>query len=228
VSGGLAIFAKTPGLSPAKTRLAAEIGTETAERFYRLALEAVEDSVAGFLEQRPDWTACWAVAEAEGAADPRWQRFGARHTGEGGLGRRMARVYEALRRRYGRALLIGTDSPQLTPADLASAVAAFDTADLVLGPAADGGFWLLGGRRRIPLFVWQRPRYSTEQALSDLETGLNKVGLAAPRRLGRLCDVDSAADLAELRASMPEAPNPAQRRLTAWLETRARQPGESG
>lgn len=219
MSGGLAIFAKTPGLTPAKTRLAAEIGREAADAFYRLALEAVEESVAGFLAAHPDWTACWAVAEAEGTADPRWRRFGARHTGEGGLGRRMAQVYDALRQAHGRALLIGTDSPQLTPGHLESAAAALAQADVILGPAEDGGFWLVGGRRRIPTNVWQVPRYGTAQAMADFEGSLSAAGLGMPERLTRLQDVDEAGDLAGLAASMPAAPSPAQRRLAEWLTT---------
>ncbi len=216
MSGAIAIFAKTPGLTPAKTRLAAAVGTSAAEAFYRLALKAVEATVAAVLDRHPGWTARWAVAEPHGVNDPRWAGFGARHTGDGGLGTRMARVYEHLRQDHGRALLIGTDTPQMTSRHLDAAIDALAGDDLVIGPASDGGFWLVGGRVPIREEVWTRPRYSGPCARGDLLAALAATGLPQPASLATLTDVDEIADLAVMLAEMPRAPGPAQAACIAW------------
>lgn len=217
MSGAIAIFVKTPGLTPAKTRLAAGIGTEAAEAFYLHALDAARTTVGEFLKRHPDWIARWAVAEAAGVEEPRWRRFGARHTGPGGLGERMWRVHEGLRRIHGQVLLIGADCPQMTPRHLAAAARALARHDTVFGPAADGGFWLFGARRAIPRAVWESPRWSGPHALADFAGALHEAGLPDAARLATLTDIDEAADLARLPAEMPRRPSPAQRRLMDWL-----------
>ena len=216
MSGAIAIFAKTPGLTPAKTRLAATLGTAAAEEFYRLALEAVEVTVAQALDRHPEWTARWAVAEAHGIDDPRWAGFGAQHTGEGDLGTRMARTYEGLRRAHGRAILIGADAPQMTAGHLETAIYMLEAQDFVVGPASDGGFWLIGGRVPIPAEVWGHPRYSGPHALGDLLASMQTAGLPRPARLATLSDVDELADLTAMCAEMPPDPTVPQRACIAW------------
>lgn len=218
MSGAIAIFAKTPGLTPAKTRLAAGIGTAAAEAFHLHALDAVEATVGDFLKRNPDWIARWAVAEAEGVDVPRWQGFGARHTGPGELGERMWRIHEGLRRVHGRVLLIGADCPQMTPRHLDAAARALDRHETVFGPATDGGFWLFGARRAIPKAVWGVPRWSSPHALADFVAALAGADLPEAARLATLTDVDEAADLARLPDEMPRRPTSAQRRLTVWVE----------
>ena len=81
--------------------------------------------------------------------------------------------------------------------------AAFDAlgdADAVLGPAEDGGYWLIGLKRsprRKPIRLFEGVRWSTEHALADTEAGLAGLRIA---RLETLRDVDDARDLAALRA----------------------------
>ncbi|MEB3261162.1 MAG: TIGR04282 family arsenosugar biosynthesis glycosyltransferase [Cyanobacteriota bacterium] len=65
--------------------------------------------------------------------------------GEGSLGVRLRRQVERARREaVGAVLLIGSDLPRVSPADLLAAFAALRRRPLVVGPAADGGYWLLG------------------------------------------------------------------------------------
>ncbi|GAK34072.1 transferase 1, rSAM/selenodomain-associated [alpha proteobacterium Q-1] len=217
MSGAIAIFVKTPGLTPAKTRLARGIGTAQAEDFYHHSLDCVAFSVARFLKPRKDWIARWAVAEAEGVEDPRWRDFGARHTGPGTLGERMWRVYEGLRRVHGQVFLIGADAPQMGARHLKAAQQALEEQDFVFGPAHDGGFWLFGGKRPIPKPLWLAPRYSTAHARADFIDALKANAFPAPAMLDFLNDIDEAEDLAALTHEMPATRSPAQRRLMAWL-----------
>jgi len=219
MSGAIAIFAKTPGLTPVKTRLAAGIGQPAADEFYALCLNAVERSVQDFLAGRADWVGRWAVAEKAGVENPRWAALGARHTGEGDLGRRLWRIYEGLRFVHGRVLLIGTDSPQITPQRLAQAADLLQSTDFVLGPARDGGFWLFGGRRAVPKTVWDAPAYGGGEVTHDLTAAMADVGLAAPQMLDTLTDVDERDDLDRLVQEMPDTPSDAQRTLREWVQS---------
>ncbi len=71
--------------------------------------------------------------------------------GSGGLGLRMQRqLQRAWREGTGQVVLIGSDLPELQPADLLAAFQALERVPLVLGPATDGGYWLIGLARSAP------------------------------------------------------------------------------
>lgn len=219
MSVGLAIMVKTPGHSPVKTRLAADIGSEAAESFHRLAATAVAEVVADACIRAPALQACWAVAEREAIDAPLWQRFPRMLQGEGDLGARMRLVHDALRARHGAALLIGADAPQLCSDDLLAAVAAVHAHDRVIGPSLDGGFWLFGSRTAVADTAWETTPWSQPQTR---ECFIAALGTPPPRALRTLRDVDTAADLAPLRAALDAlpAPTPAQRVLATWLRGR--------
>jgi rSAM/selenodomain-associated transferase 1 len=216
---GLAIMVKTPGHSPVKTRLAADIGSEAAETFHRLAAAAVAEVVADACTRAPALQAHWAVAEADAIDAALWRRFPRIAQGEGDLGARMRHVHETLRTRHGAALLIGADAPQLCSDDLLAAVAALHAHDRVIGPSVDGGFWLFGGRTAVADAAWETTPWSQSQTRARF---LAALGATAPHALRSLQDVDTATDLAPLRAALDAlpAPTPAQRALAAWLRDR--------
>lgn len=219
MSIGLAILVKTPGHSPVKTRLAADIGTEAAETFHRLAATAVAEVVADACARAPALQACWAVAERGAVDAPLWRRFPRILQGEGDLGARMRRVHDALRARHGAALLIGADAPQLRSEDLCAAIAALATHDRVIGPSLDGGFWLFGSCTEVADAAWETTPWSQPQTRTRF---LAALGAPAPQALRSLQDVDTAADLAPLLSALDAlpAPTPAQRALAAWLRER--------
>ena len=234
MSPGLALFVKTPGRSPVKSRLWPAIGREAAEALYLDCTTAVSEIALG-LQGEGRAQAYWAVAEAErdGEADVAtashsWQSLPVVAQGDGGLGERMAQVYATLRARHGAALLIGTDLPQLSTEALANAARALvdGQADLVLGPSEDGGFWLVGGRVELPLAAWTAPRYSTPDARSDFLAALPQ-GLRV-QTLDTAHDLDEPEDLAGVaaaQAALPrrtEAQERVSRRLDALLATMAR------
>lgn len=215
----VAVFVKTPGLSPVKTRLAQGIGPERAAAFYGLACGAVREVIEAARKEAPPVQGHWAVAEA--GAEPAWRDLPAVAQGEGGLGTRLAVVYEAMRAqdRFGAAVLVGADAPQISPATFALTRAALeDGADFVLGPAADGGFYLFAGRRPLPAELWESVPYSQGGTAAALKQRLALMGRVTA--LGRLTDVDTAADLAAARAELAVLPypTPTQIDLMVWLD----------
>src|SRR6185369_1784929 len=78
----------------------------------------------------------------------------------------MARPFRALP--PGPVIVIGTDIPGLTPDHVAVAFRRLASAEFVIGPATDGGYWLFGARRRpLPRGVFAGVRWSTADALVD-------------------------------------------------------------
>lgn len=216
MSTAIAIFAKTPGLSPCKTRLATSIGAEAAEAFYRLSLNAIESLTA---ELAPlGYDSVWTLAEAEGVAHPFWAGKPTRYAGDGSLGARLHHTYASLLQDYDRVMLIGADAPQLAPAYFAAASDALDSNDYVAGPATDGGFTLFAGKAPIAQKIWQSTPYSVVETLDALTAQLG-----AHHRLAPLTDVDVHADLATLAAQMPASPNAAQAKILRWIDRHKKQ-----
>ena len=113
----------------------------------------------------------------------------------GGLDERLAAAFAAV---PGPALLIGMDTPQLTPGQLA---VDWEAADAWFGPAADGGFWGLGLRRPDAALVRGVPM-STADTGAVQRARLHAAGLRVAE-LPRLRDVDTAADAAAVARQAP-------------------------
>ena len=185
----LVVFLRAPRLGRVKSRLAAGIGALAALRFYRLATERLLRRVAN--DRR--WRCHIAITPDGAARAPRSWRVAAcyRGQGSGDLGRRMARVFRELP--PGPVVIIGSDIPAITPAHIAAAFRALGNHQTVFGPATDGGYWLVGLRRRprAPRRLFERVRWSSEHALADTLAGLPR-GMSVAL-LGTLEDVDDAA-----------------------------------
>lgn len=201
-AGALAVFVKTPELSPVKTRLAADIGQKKALRVYEALLAR---SAAMMREVRRAGVAvCWAVGEAEGVRHARWKEFPAIHTGEGDLGERLHNVYSTLQAQYGRVALAGSDCPQLSAETVCAALARAH-GRVVVGPSEDGGFYLFVAARRIPERVWLGAPYSQADTLSSL---LCLLAPAEVETLVPLPDVDDACALSRIPPGLLPADAP--------------------
>ncbi len=218
MSAALAIFVKTPGLSPVKTRLAKIIGSSHAGDFHNQAAHCVQQSAALALAG-VSGSGYFAVAEKKALDHSQWQSWPVLWQGEGGLGDKMFTVYQTLRRRHGAAVLIGADIPQVRPAMLLNALAALatDSPTWVYGPSADGGFWLIGGNCPIPEAVWTSVRYSQADTGEQFLAGLAKVG--AGLTLPVLNDIDEFEDLVLLHQTFTQETQwlCEQVRLGRWL-----------
>ena len=220
----IAVWVKTPGYSPAKTRLAKAIGTPAAETFYRLAVDVVRELVNDACRLAPGLFApYWAVAEGTVDAQGCWSGFPVVAQGEGGLGERLAHVYALLEPVHTAVLFIGADSPQLSPEALVhvgTLLAAPDLApEFVLGPAADGGFYLFGGRVTLERAAWTGVTYSASTTMAELVVALEQKGRV--RLLPTEFDVDTIDELFLLRdALMSETGGGSARNaLREWLVT---------
>ncbi len=214
----VAIFVKTPGHSPVKTRLADGIGSALAAEFHRRAASAVGAVAhAAGSDIRPHW----AVAEREALAHPAWRAFPTVWQDDGDLGTRLDRVYAALLERHGSVLLIGADAPQVTPALLRDAARTVRNGGppYAVGPATDGGFWLFGGRAPVPPDVWHSVAYSRADTGARLAEALQRFGSIS--WLPALADTHEALDLPALASALRclRGPLPEQATLGDWLRT---------
>lgn len=221
MSGAIAVFVKTPGLSPVKTRLAVKLGQENAEAFHLASSRSVS-SVVQALSQLDDVKSYYAVAEELALTHDYWQDLPCLWQGEGGLGERMAHIYQTLLVKHDFVILVGADIPQMTAAELLAAstwLTHNEQARLAFAPSDDGGFWLFGGNRNIPHTIW------TEVSYSEADTGIQfhrKIQqLGEIKTLVSLRDVDEVADLIPLRNALLNLinPLPAQQQLVSFLDT---------
>ena len=205
----IVIFVKTPGISPLKTRLAATVGQEKAEDFYRLSLKSITSTL-----KEIDITPYWAVGEIQGLNDPLWNQFNIMHTGEGNLGDRQNHVYNELLKTFEAVFLIGGDAPQLSQSIIEEAISQLKSHDYVIGPATDGGYYLLGGRKEISTTVWSGTPWSHERTRETLISKLD----STPYQLESLTDVDTESDLEMMLSEMPFDINANQQKLKNWIK----------
>ncbi len=219
MKGALAIFAKTPGISPVKTRLAADIGVEKAEEFYHLSLKSIEEVASRAQEiSENNLTPYWALAEEKSGTNALWQKFPTIWTGEGDLGNRLHNIYSNLLKTHDFVVMIGSDSPQLTPELLIDASKLLAKNNCVIGSSIDGGFYLFAAKIVIAKNIWMDVKYSEDTTLDQLVKQLNKHDISA-EILSKQGDVDTIADLEDLMRSLEDNDNllPAQMNLQKWL-----------
>ena len=186
----LVIFLKEPRPGRVKTRLARDLGTVRAAWWFRHQAARLLRRVAR--DRR--WQTVLAVTpDPEGMASRVWPRDLARWPqGPGDLGARMARAFAAMP--PGPVIVLGADIPGVTARHLAEGFRLLGRHDAVLGPAEDGGYWMIGLRRSraVPAGLFRGVRWASADALADTMASLAAldVGLAATLR-----DVDEAADL---------------------------------
>lgn len=189
----LIIFAKAPIPGYAKTRLARALGDAAAARLAeRMLMETLKNAIAADIG--PVELCC-----APDDAHPAFRRAAAEHgieltlQGEGDLGMRMQRALARNLNRRQRALLIGTDAPGLGPLHLRSAAEALHVRPAVLGPAADGGYVLIGLSQPIPA-LFDGIDWSTSQVMAQTRARLQRHGIDCAE-LPMLADVDEPEDL---------------------------------
>jgi rSAM/selenodomain-associated transferase 1 len=190
----LLVFLKAPRPGQVKTRLAAEVGGEAAARLYRALAERVLAQTAPLADDAYRRVVFFAPADArdEVAAWLPGETLVAQEDSD--LGQRMDAAFAAaFARGASRAVLVGSDVPRLSRAHVLEALAALESRPLVLGPATDGGYYLVGLRERRPELFRDIPWGTASVRTATLERAAS-LGLDV-HLLEPLRDVDTAADL---------------------------------
>lgn len=189
----LVVIAKAPVPGRSKTRLCPPCSPEQAAELADAALADTLAAVAAAPARRRLLAVDGALRRAPDGLEIVPQ------VGSG-LGERLA---NALTAAGGPALVIGMDTPQISPVDLARAAArlAQPDVDAVLGPAPDGGYWALGMREPAPAAFVGVPMSTSETCAAQLrklrELG-SRVALLSPHR-----DVDTIADARAVARAFP-------------------------
>lgn len=197
-AGHLILFTRWPQAGATKTRLIPALGAEGAAHLQRrmsettfAALRACCLATGSSLEVR--------VSGASDTAVRQWLP-GADHyadQGAGDLGARLDRaITEAFARHPGPVTVVGADCPALRPTHLTTALRALPGHDLVLGPATDGGYYLIGCNRPQPELFTAMP-WGTARLLRETLARATTLGLTH-LLLEPLSDVDRPQDLAHL------------------------------
>jgi rSAM/selenodomain-associated transferase 1 len=194
----LIVIAKEPLPGRVKTRLTPPF---TPEQGALLAEAALSDTLAAVAAA----PAARRVVALAGSAGP-WLRPGLEVIAQrgGALGERLACAFaDCYAGLAAPMVLIGMDTPQVTPALLGEAAAPLVTgeADAAFGPAADGGFWLLGLRRPDAALLAGVPMSTSETGRRQLER-LTAAGLRV-RYLPCLTDVDTVAEAEAVARQVP-------------------------
>ena len=198
-SDRLIVFAKAPRLGSVKTRLAANLGEAAALAAYCEMISCVLRNLHN-LHSLGSLTLCITPDESLNEfgrwAQPEWRVW---PQGDGDLGSRLARAFaRAFQEGAQRIAVIGMDCPYVRIDHIRAAWRTLATSDLVLGPAKDGGYWLIGLSRVAPqLFSempWSEPTL-LESTLAAARSQNLRVGL-----LETLADIDTVEDWHEYQA----------------------------
>jgi len=184
----LIIFIKNPEKGKVKTRLAADVGDEQALRIYRALLAHTRKVALAVSVDRLLFYDQYIVEQDD------WPHtdFDKHVQVTGDLGARMEAAFsEALGQRE-KAVIIGSDCASLTPDIVQQAFSALDHADAVIGPAMDGGYYLLGLKTLIPE-IFRNMTWSTGQVFQETTDRL-KAGAHSYALVDKLSDIDYATD----------------------------------
>jgi hypothetical protein len=200
----LALFARWPEPGRVKTRLSPALPAALACDLYRALLaDALAAAAASPADAR---SLHWAEAPAGHAADPAPGGFEVRDQRGADLGERLEHATSELLGAPGaRVLVIGADCPDLDAARIAAGFAALKRTELVLGPARDGGYYLIGLARPASA-LFRGVDWGTSRVLAQTRERARALELSVTE-LEPLDDLDTPADLARwaARAAVGEA-----------------------
>jgi rSAM/selenodomain-associated transferase 1 len=168
----LIILLRNPQLGCVKTRLAAKIGDEGALRVYNALLDYTRSLTceinssrllfySNFIDNNDSWD----------------DRLFIKFLQEGNsFGARMCRAFKAALKEHDKAVIIGSDCIELTPDIIEDAFNKLNEFDIVIGPAKDGGYYLLGLKKVYPeLFL--NKEWSTSSVFDDTLADIKKLGV---------------------------------------------------
>ncbi|MBK9583754.1 MAG: TIGR04282 family arsenosugar biosynthesis glycosyltransferase [Saprospiraceae bacterium] len=200
----LIVFVKNPVLGEVKTRLAASLGEQRALDIYNELLAITRENIANlgcqkhvffgsFIEDDVIWEEAFLSKNIQDG---------------GGLGERMESAFYRIFRSESdpvKAVLIGSDCPELTSVNINQAFELLDTSDVVLGPALDGGYYLIGMKKNHPA-IWLEIDWSTDRVYQQTIDKINKFNLSYSV-LPVLQDIDTQDDWSDYLSRRGEKGN---------------------
>lgn len=192
----LLIFTRNPELGKCKTRLAAKVGDQNALDIYKFLLtHTVEITKNLNVEKQVHYSV--AIREND-----IWNNaiFAKRLQTGADLGERMLNAFaQGFSDGFQNIIIIGSDMYDMDQSDLENAFAELEKHNFVIGPAIDGGYYLLG-MRKLNTFIFQNKNWGTETVLEDTLTDLKneKVKLMEAKN-----DVDYYDDIKDIEAFQP-------------------------
>ncbi len=200
----LIVFVKNPVLGEVKTRLAASLGEHRALDIYNELLEITRENITNlgcqkhvffgsFIEDDVIWEEAFLSKNIQDG---------------GGLGERMESAFYRIFRSESdpvKAVLIGSDCPELTSVNINQAFELLDTNDVVLGPALDGGYYLIGMKKNHPA-IWLEIDWSTDRVYQQTIDKINKFNLSYSV-LPVLQDIDTQEDWSDYLSRRGEKEN---------------------
>ena len=188
----LIIFVKNPVLGKVKTRLAASLGSQKALEIYQKLLEHTAN-ITGLLPTEKAVFYSDFIDENDLWDPAIYQK---QQQSPGDLGERMAAAFDwGFQSGYKKVCIIGSDCFELTPEIILNAFQELDTRDAVLGPARDGGYYLLG-LKQLRKVLFERKSWGTDTVASDTLRNFRSLDWSYSL-LRPLTDVDEEQDLGE-------------------------------
>lgn len=189
--------APVPGL--VKTRLIPALGERSACDLYMQLLDRMQGTLQAVINQSESQAAVWVAGDSEHETFKPWKSFASfyQQPSEGDLGVRMAMAVQSSLARGYTPILIGVDVPDLDEGYLLDCLKQLEHSDVVISPAEDGGYGLLG-MKQFHSELFQHKAWGTETVFRDTELDLAALKLQnnlSAAILPEVWDVDEPADV---------------------------------
>ena len=207
-SVALAVFVKTPSISPVKTRLAKSIGENNANQVFHFLLDITRSILQDLVSRELGVEIYWALAEKDSLDNDMWSDYPTLWQGEGELGEKLFNIQSQLFKRHQHIIFIGADAPFLTSSIISEAIFRLrnytypqskahtlsqQPSDVIIGPSLDGGFYLYAASIQRSLEQWTKVIYSNSNTTNEL---LASFGITKTTHfLRELYDIDTLEDL---------------------------------
>lgn len=192
----LIIFVRNPEWGSIKTRLAKDVGNDTALRIYKYLLSRTRKVTRQAKAEHKFLFYDRHIVLADG-----WDEntFAKQKQVQGDLGVRMDSAFQQAFKVASKVVIIGSDCPSLKAEDIDEAYMQLDSNDVVIGPSKDGGYYLLGLSKWIPELFKEMP-WSTERVMSQTVQTIKALKLS--HFIGReLNDIDHGKDWADFQTT---------------------------
>ena len=194
----LMIFIKNPVAGEVKTRLGASIGSTNALQVYKKLLSHTREIAVQVKCDREIWYSSMIDRRDSWNSD----LFEKKLQQGRNLGVRMSGAFQqAFEAGYEKAVIIGSDCPELEPQHIEDAFDALRSEDAVIGPSEDGGYYLLGMKKYTPE-IFSDIEWSTSSVFEETMRHFEQLGLTC-KTLEVLNDIDTIEDLKKSDLSLP-------------------------